>query len=152
MPALELQQKPCGRNGVKKCIEKNLHGHAISRCENLEWPLGLLEHVIIKSCGIEFEHTFAIVDFGQDPSYEVILGRLFIRQLMVLKDRGYDYLYLRHEDVTTRVKTSRIIHLEMSLERQWKNLNWPHWILHHAPAQILQVSKMLGFVKRQVKI
>ena len=31
---------------------------------NLEHPLGLLEHVIIKSCSIEFDHTFAIVDFG----------------------------------------------------------------------------------------
>ena len=70
---------------------------------NLERPLGLLENVIIKTCGIDFEHTFAIVDFGQDPNYEVILGRPFMRQLMVLEDWGYDYLYLRHEDVTTRV-------------------------------------------------
>ena len=70
---------------------------------NLEHPLGLLEHVIIKSCGIEFEHTFAIVDFGQDPNYEVILGRPFMRQLMVLEDWGYDYLYLRHENATTQV-------------------------------------------------
>ena len=70
---------------------------------NLERPLGLLENVVIKTCGIKFEHTFAIVDFGQDPSYEVILGRPFMRQLMVLEDWGYDYLYLRHEDVTTRV-------------------------------------------------
>ena len=59
--------------------------------------------MIIKTCGIDFEHTFAIVDFGQDPNYEVILGRPFMRQLMVLEDWGYDYLYLRHEDVTTRV-------------------------------------------------
>ena len=70
---------------------------------NLERPLCLLEHIIIKFCGIEFEHTFAIVDFGQDPSYEAILGRPFIRQLMVLEDWGCDYLYLRHEDVTTLV-------------------------------------------------
>ena len=46
---------------------------------NLEHPLGLLEHTIIKSCGIEFEHSFAIVDFGQDLNYEVILRRPFIR-------------------------------------------------------------------------
>ena len=57
----------------------------------------------MKSCGIEFEHTFAIVDFGQDPSYEVILGRPFMRQMMALEDWGNDYLYLRHEDVTTRI-------------------------------------------------
>ena len=65
--------------------------------------MGLLEHVVMKTRGIEFEHMFAIVNFGQDPSYEVILGRPFMRQLMVLKDWGYDYLYLRHEDVTTCV-------------------------------------------------
>lgn len=70
---------------------------------NLERPLGLLEHVVMNTCGIEFKHMFAIVNFGQDPSYEVILGRPFMRQLMVLEDWGYDYLYLRHEDVTTRV-------------------------------------------------
>ena len=70
---------------------------------NLERPLGLLENVVMKSCGIKFEHTFAIVDFGQDPSYEVILGRPFMRQMMALEDWGYDYLYLRHEDVTTRI-------------------------------------------------
>ena len=65
--------------------------------------MGLLENVLIKSCGIKFEHTFAIVDFGQDPSYEVILGRPFMRQMMALEDWGYDYLYLRHKDVTTRI-------------------------------------------------
>ena len=70
---------------------------------SLERPLGLLEHVVMKSCGIEFEHTFAIVDFGQDPSYEVILGRPFMCQLMALEDWGYDNLYLRHEDVMTRI-------------------------------------------------
>ena len=45
---------------------------------NLEQSLGLLENVIMKTCGIKFEHTFAIVDFGQDRSYEVILGRPFM--------------------------------------------------------------------------
>lgn len=68
---------------------------------NLERPLGLLEHIIIKTCGIEFKHNFAMVDFGQDPSYEVILGQPFMRPLMVLEDWGYNYLYLIHEDVTT---------------------------------------------------
>ena len=44
-----------------------------------------------------------LVDFGQDPSYEVILGRPFMRQLKVIQDWGFDYLYLRHDDVTTQV-------------------------------------------------
>ena len=46
---------------------------------SLENPIGLLENVTIKSCGIEYEHTFAIVDFGKCANYEVILGRPFMR-------------------------------------------------------------------------
>ena len=53
-------------------------------------PLGMLENVTVSSCGIEYEHTFAIVDFGTDPNYEVILGRPFMRQLMVVQDWGYN--------------------------------------------------------------
>ena len=66
-------------------------------------PLGMLENVTVESCGIKYEHTFAIVDFGTDPNYEVILGRPFMRQLMIIQDWGYNYLYLRHDGVTTRV-------------------------------------------------
>ena len=69
----------------------------------LEHPLGMLENVLVESCGVKYVHSFAIVDFGQDPSYEVILGRPFMRQLQVIQDWGFDYLYLRHDDVTTRV-------------------------------------------------
>ena len=36
---------------------------------------------LVKSCGIEYEHTFAIVDFGKETDYEVILGRPFMHQL-----------------------------------------------------------------------
>ena len=72
----------------KTCMELQLANGS------LEQPLGLLEHTIIKACRIEFEHTFAIVDFGKDPNYEVILGQPFMRELMVLEDWGYDYLYL----------------------------------------------------------
>ena len=44
---------------------------------NLENPLGLLKDVVVESCGVKYEHTFAIVDFGQEPNYEIILGRCF---------------------------------------------------------------------------
>lgn len=47
---------------------------------SLERPIGLLENVIGKSCGIEYTHTFTIVDFGKNANYEVILGRPFMRQ------------------------------------------------------------------------
>src|SRR5271156_2648216 len=70
---------------------------------SLENPMGLLENVIVKSCGVEYEHTFAIVNFGKNPNYEVILGRPFMRQFRMIQDWGYNYLYLRHESVITRV-------------------------------------------------
>ena len=70
---------------------------------NLERPLGILENVVVESWGIKYEHSFAIVDFRQDPNYEVILGRPFMRQLKVIQDWGFDYLYLGHDDIVTRV-------------------------------------------------
>lgn len=41
---------------------------------NLGHPLGLLENIVLKSYGIEYEHTFVVVECGQDLNYEVILG------------------------------------------------------------------------------
>ena len=31
---------------------------------SLNNPIGIVEAIIVESCGIEYEHTFAIVDFG----------------------------------------------------------------------------------------
>ena len=45
----------------------------------MERPLSLLEKVVVTSCGIEYEYTFAMVDFGKEPNYEIILGRPFMR-------------------------------------------------------------------------
>ena len=53
----------------------------------------MLENVLVESCGVKYEHTFVVVEFGQDPYYEVILGRPFMCQLQVVKDWGFDYLY-----------------------------------------------------------
>lgn len=44
----------------------------------VESPIGMLEKVIVTSCRIEYEHNFVVVDFGSKPSFEVILGRLFM--------------------------------------------------------------------------
>ena len=52
----------------------------------IERPLGLLEKVVVTSCGVEYEHTFTVVDFGKDPSYNIILGRPFMRQLKMIQD------------------------------------------------------------------
>ena len=70
---------------------------------NLEHPLGMLENVLVESCGVKYEHSFALVIFGQDQSYKVILGRPFMRQLQVIQGWGFDYLYLHHDDAMTRV-------------------------------------------------
>ena len=69
----------------------------------IESPIGLLEKAIVTSCGIEYEHTFAVVDFGKKPNYKIILGRPFIRQLKMIQDWGYNYIYLRHPNATTRI-------------------------------------------------
>ena len=31
---------------------------------HIQRPIGLLERVLVTTCGIEYEHTFAVVDFG----------------------------------------------------------------------------------------
>ena len=81
---------------------------------SLENPVGLLENIIVTSCGIEYEHTFAIVDFGQNTSYEVILGRPFMRQFQMVQDWGYNYLYLRHETAITRVNLKNHTHRDVT--------------------------------------
>ena len=63
----------------------------------LESPMGLLEDVIDTSCGIEYLHTFVIVNFSKGTSYEVILGRPFMRQFQMIQDWAYNYLYLQHD-------------------------------------------------------
>ena len=60
----------------------------------MEKPLGLLEKVVVTSCGIEYEHAFVVVDFGKEPKCEIILGRPFMRQMKMIQDWGYDFIYL----------------------------------------------------------
>ena len=63
----------------------------------------MLEKVIVTSCGIEYEHTFAVVNFEKKPNYKIILGRPFMQQLKMIKDWGYNYIYLCHPNATTRI-------------------------------------------------
>ena len=53
---------------------------------HIERSIGLLEGVIVTSCGVEYEHTFVVVDFGTSPNYEIILERPFMRQLKMIQD------------------------------------------------------------------
>ena len=55
---------------------------------SLESLVRFLEDVKGKSCSIEYLHTFAIVNFGKGTSYEVILGRPFMRQFQMIQDWG----------------------------------------------------------------
>ena len=72
---------------------------------HLEPPLGLLEGISIITCGIKFVHTFAIVDFGRKTTYDIILGRPFMRQIKMIQDWGSNHLYPRHANVITSVYT-----------------------------------------------
>ena len=65
--------------------------------------MGLLERFLLKSCGINYLHTFVVVDIGIDPNYQVILGRPFMRQMKMIQDWGFNYLYLRQEQAITRI-------------------------------------------------
>ena len=60
-----------------------------------ERPLGLLEGVVVMSCGFEYQHTFAVVNFGKSPNYDIFLGRPFMRHLKMIQDWGFNYIYLR---------------------------------------------------------
>lgn len=60
----------------------------------IEKPIGLLEKVVVTSCGVEYEHTFAVVDFRKNPNYDIILGRPFMRKLKMIQDWGFNYIYL----------------------------------------------------------
>ena len=56
------------------------------------------------SCGIEYEHIFDVVDFGTKNNYDIILGRPFMRQLKMVQDWGFDYIYLWHMENVTRLQ------------------------------------------------
>ena len=58
----------------------------------VEKPMGLLQKVVVTSCGIEYEHTFAIVEFGKKNNYDIILGRPFMRQLKMWSRIGGDMI------------------------------------------------------------
>ena len=38
----------------------------------IESSIGLLEKVIVTSCSLVYKRTFAVVNFGKKPNYEII--------------------------------------------------------------------------------
>ena len=69
----------------------------------VERPLGLLEGVVVTSCGVEYQHTFAVVDFGKSLNYDIILGRPFMQQLKMIQDWGFNYIYLCQQEAITHI-------------------------------------------------
>ena len=70
---------------------------------SLNNPIGVVEDIIMESCGIEYENTCSIVDFGMNTTYKVILGLTFMHQFKMFQDSGFDYLYLRQETFWVRL-------------------------------------------------
>ena len=62
---------------------------------SLNNPIEIVEDITVESCGTEYEHTFAIVDFGANTNYKVILGQTFMCQFKMLQDWGFECLYIR---------------------------------------------------------
>ena len=49
----------------------------------MESPMGVLEKIIVTSCGIEYEHTFVVIDFSKKSNYKIILGYPCMCQLKI---------------------------------------------------------------------
>ena len=61
----------------------------------IESPIGVLEKLVVTSCGIDYEHTFVFMDFGKNLDYEIILSCSFMHQLKMIQDWGYNYIHQR---------------------------------------------------------
>ena len=106
----------------------------------IESPIGLLEKVVVTSCGIEYEHTFAVVDFGKEPNYEIILGRPFMRQMKMIQEWGYNFIYLRQPSATTHIslKDHSYKDVNYTLIRDMVSVveridSLPSWLVHKEP-------------------
>ena len=69
----------------------------------MESSIGVLEKVAVSSCGIEYEHTFVVVDFGTKTHFQIILGCPIMHQFKMIQDSDYNYIYLRQPSVVTRI-------------------------------------------------
>ena len=100
----------------------------------MERPMGILEKIVVSSCGIEYQHTFAIVDFGKRTNFEIILGCPIMRQLKMIQDWGYNHLYLRQLSAITRINLKDHSYMDvtkMPMEEFDSATLWKH----HSPYQ-----------------
>ena len=114
----------------------------------IESPIGLLEKVVVTSCRIEFEHTFAVVDVGKEPNNEIILKRPFMRQMKMIQNWGYDYIYSCQPSGTTCISLK---------DHSYKDVNYtpikdvisviektdslPYWLVHKEPVWLCEVKE-----------
>ena len=131
----------------KACFKKNLD--EIIACWQLHGKTAWLAR---KGCGnfygIAYEHTFAVVDFGKEPNYEIILGRPFMRQMKMIQDWGYNYIYLCQPNATTYISLK---------DHSYKDVNYtpvrdmvsviekndflPSWLVHQEPVWLFDVKE-----------
>ena len=110
--------------------------------------LGLLEKVVVASSGIEYEHTFMVVDFGKKPNYEIILGRPFMCQMKMIQDWRCDFIYLCQPSATTCISLK---------DHSYKDVNYtpirdmvsmiekidslPSWLVHKELVCLCEIKK-----------
>ncbi len=67
-------------------------------------PIGMLKDLKLKVLGHKVRHTFIVMDFSKHPmSYEMILGRPFMRDAKMVHDWSKNHVYLRFQDSVIRV-------------------------------------------------
>ena len=67
-------------------------------------PMGMLKDLKIKVLGHRVRHTFIVMDFSRHPmSYEMILGRPFMREARMVHDWSKNHVYLQFQDSVIRV-------------------------------------------------
>lgn len=67
-------------------------------------PMGMLKDLKIKVPGHRVRHTFIVMDFSKHPmSYEMILGRPFMREAKMVHDWSKNHVYLQFQDFVIRM-------------------------------------------------
>ncbi|RYA73452.1 hypothetical protein DD595_24980, partial [Enterobacter cloacae complex sp. 4DZ3-17B2] len=67
-------------------------------------PMGMLKDLKIKVLGHKVRHTFIVMDFSKHlMSYEMILGRPFMREAQMVHDWSKNHVYLQFQDSVLRV-------------------------------------------------
>lgn len=67
-------------------------------------PLGMLINLKIKVLGHRIRHTFIIMKFSKKPTtYEMILGKPFMREAQMVHERSKNHVYLQFHDSIIQV-------------------------------------------------